>query len=68
MCEPVELGTIQIEYINTQAMPADGLTKPLIGLAFQKFVHLLGLQSLPHPLGMSQSGGVLVTDTSHGLY
>jgi hypothetical protein len=35
--EQVELGNVKVEYIPTEAMPADGLTKPLTGTAFTKF-------------------------------
>ena len=41
--EVVKAGKIKIEYIPTNKMLANGLTKPLAGLAFLKFRTLLGL-------------------------
>jgi hypothetical protein len=57
--EQIANGSIKVDYIPTSNMPADGLTKPLTGLAFSKFVEMLGL--LPVPLNSDglQSGGVL---------
>jgi hypothetical protein len=37
-------GQIKIEYVPTDKMIADGLTKPLAGLTFEKYVSLLGLR------------------------
>jgi hypothetical protein len=40
--EEVELESIQVEYLPTNQMPVDGLTKPLITIAFDQFVMMLG--------------------------
>jgi hypothetical protein len=57
--EQVEEGCISIEYIPTRLMPADGLTKPLTGVAFDRFVSMLGLCNTPDSQVAPQSGGVL---------
>jgi hypothetical protein len=57
--EQVDLGTIQIKYLPTRLMPADGLTKPLTGVAFSCFFELLGLCSLPPSGDGPQLGGML---------
>jgi hypothetical protein len=41
--QEVENQNIRIEYISTNDIPADGLTKPLPRDKFQKFVKLLNL-------------------------
>jgi hypothetical protein len=43
----VQLGNIQVKYLPTNLMPADGLTKPLTAIAFDRFVSILGLCVLP---------------------
>jgi hypothetical protein len=45
--EQVELGNVELNYIPTTRMPADGLTKPLTGLEFDNYVKLLGLNPAP---------------------
>lgn len=35
---------ISVEYVPSNEMIADGLTKPISGPGFQRFVHQLGLQ------------------------
>jgi hypothetical protein len=40
----VTRGQIKIEYVSTDKMITDGLTKPLADLIFEKYVFLLGLQ------------------------
>jgi hypothetical protein len=45
--EQVELGNIKADYLPTSMMPADGLTKPLTAIAFDRFVQMLGLCSAP---------------------
>ena len=42
----IQQGEIKLEYKGTQEMIADGLTKPLGPVAFEKFVDLLGLTSV----------------------
>ena len=42
----IQQGEIKLEYKRTQEMIADGLTKPLSPVAFEKFVNLLGLTSV----------------------
>jgi len=42
--EQVRQGIIEIEYIDTTKMPADGLTKPLPGPKHRNFLSLLGLE------------------------
>jgi hypothetical protein len=65
--EQVEQGIIHVEYLPTHLMPADGLTKPLTGIAFQRFVKMLGLLSTPLSGDAEQSGGVLDgTSTGQG--
>lgn len=61
--EQVELATVIIKYLSTTQMPADGLTKPLVGINFQKFVDLLGLCVLPLNLRMQESGDVSYNDS-----
>ena len=41
-----QAGIFNILYINTKRMPADGLTKPLNGIAHQKFLSLIGLNPI----------------------
>lgn len=45
--EQIEKGIIKVRYISTKEMPADGLTKPLTGTTFTRFVDMLGLQYPP---------------------
>lgn len=45
--EQIQNGTVNVKYISTKIMPADGLTKPLTGMNFRRFVDLLGLVSAP---------------------
>ena len=42
----IQKGEIKLEYKSTQDMIADGLTKPLGPIAFEKFVESLGLTSV----------------------
>ena len=39
----IEKGDIQIDYIHTTEMVADGLTKPLTRIAFERWVKMLGM-------------------------
>ena len=41
--EARQAGIFNILYIDTKRMPANGLTKPLSGIAYQKFLSLIGL-------------------------
>ena len=41
--EARQVGIFDILYIDTKRMPADGLIKPLSGIAHQKFLSLIGL-------------------------
>ena len=43
--EKLAEGSISVQYIPTEAMTADGLTKPLPGTKYVRFVKLLGLTS-----------------------
>lgn len=43
--EQVKKGIVSLSYLPTGEMPADGLTKPLAGASFLRFITLLGLQS-----------------------
>lgn len=47
ICEHVRQGTVRLQYLSTKDMPADGLTKPLSGIKFSRFVQLLDMQSPP---------------------
>jgi len=44
--ECVQKGIVQVSYLNTKEMPADGLTKPLSSVLQQRFLDLLGLTRL----------------------
>ena len=44
--EARQVGIFNILYINTKRMPADGLIKPLNGIAHQKFLSLIGLNPI----------------------
>ena len=41
-----QAGIFDILYIDIKRMPADGLTKPLSGIAHQKFLSLIGLNPI----------------------
>ena len=41
--QAIEDGTIKLIYVPTTEMTADGLTKPLVGQEFKKFIRLLGM-------------------------
>ena len=43
--QEVENGSIQLSYVPTADMVADGLTKPLVGVKHQKFIEQLGLEA-----------------------
>jgi hypothetical protein len=43
--QEVENGSIQLGYVPTVDMVADGLTKPLVGVKHQKFIEQLGLEA-----------------------
>lgn len=59
----MHLGKVILTYLPTTEMPADGFTKPLIGLNFDSFVRLFGLACTPtcnkflskKPLAIGQS-------------
>ena len=44
--EARQAGIFDILYIDTKRIPADGLTKPLSGIAHQKFLSLIGLNPI----------------------
>ena len=44
--EARQAGIFNILYIDTKRMPANGLTKPLNGIAHQKFLNLIGLNPI----------------------
>ena len=44
--EARQAGIFNILYIDTKRMPANGLTKPLSGIAHQKFLSLIGLNPI----------------------
>jgi hypothetical protein len=58
VCEQVELGNIRVGYLPTSKMPADGLTKPLTAIAFDRFVQMLGLCSRCANFLTNHNGGV----------
>ena len=41
--EAVEDGVIEFKYISTEDMAADGLTKPLCAVKFNRFLRMLGM-------------------------
>jgi hypothetical protein len=43
----VESGAIRLEYLPTSEMPADGLTKPLKGVAWSHYLRLLKIEGAP---------------------
>lgn len=45
----VKAGTVEICYINTKEMAADGLTKPLAKEGHNRFLELLQMQRIPLP-------------------
>jgi hypothetical protein len=45
--QEVQKNTFTVDYLPTDKMPADGLTKPLTKTKFKLFIELLGLQSAP---------------------
>lgn len=45
--EQVQVEIVLLQYLPIAEMVADGLTKPLSGLKFQRFVQFLGLTSCP---------------------
>ena len=45
----IDKGTIELDYIPTSQMPADGLTKSLVRTKHESFVKLLGMKA--HPSG-----------------
>jgi hypothetical protein len=57
--EKIANGTVKVDYIPTSQMPANGLTKPLTGLAFAKFVEMVGLLPVPSDKVCLQSRDVL---------
>ena len=44
--EARQAGIFNILYIDTKRMPVNGLTKPLSGIAHQKFLSLIGLNPI----------------------
>ena len=44
--EAKQAGIFNILYIDTKRIPANGLTKPLSGIAHQKFLSLIGLNPI----------------------
>ncbi|CAM6098115.1 unnamed protein product [Calypogeia fissa] len=48
--EQVHRGVVTLKYLSTDDMPADGLTKPLTGICFTRFVKLLGMETAPSPV------------------
>ena len=45
VCEQVKDNLVNITYLDTARMPADGLTKPLPNIKHKAFLNLLGLNS-----------------------
>ncbi|CAM6108199.1 unnamed protein product [Calypogeia fissa] len=45
--EQVQKGIVTLKYMSTDAMPSDGLAKPLTGVRFTRFTQLLGMHMLP---------------------
>lgn len=43
--DEIKSGRIRLEYIATDTMPADGLTKPLASIKFHRFIQMLGMRS-----------------------
>jgi hypothetical protein len=47
--EQVNTGTITVDYVSAEDMIADGLTKPLDAVKFQRFRELLGVHEISIP-------------------
>ena len=47
--EKIQENLVSLEYLNTEDMVADGLTKPLGKEKFQKFVNLMGMTGEQEP-------------------
>jgi hypothetical protein len=50
--QELEAGTVTLVYIPTAQQAADGLTKPLGKIAFERFVKQLGMASAPTSPGL----------------
>ena len=51
--QEVQASRIQIDWVPTHQMPADGLTKPLPQQRHEEFIWQLGLVDISHLLGQS---------------
>jgi hypothetical protein len=60
--EMVENKVVELEYCLTSKMPADGLTKPLTGILFTRFIQQLSIGPLPETIEnlhtLTESGSV----------
>ncbi|CAM6088816.1 unnamed protein product [Calypogeia fissa] len=51
--EQVKKGLVTLRYLPIGEMPADGLTKPFVGVRFAHFIELLGLATSPSAIKTS---------------
>ncbi len=45
--QEVQAGTFEVQYLQTDKMPADGLTKPLTRAKFSEFIRLMRMGESP---------------------
>ena len=64
LCQETEAGRLQVSWMATNQMPADGLTKSLSRQKHSTFVEQLGLIDISNLLQEHPEG----EETSHSLY
>jgi len=71
--QEVQAKRLQIEWLNTSEMPADGLTKPLTRVKHEAFIRQIGMERVPSETSLTSSplalplknwGGVLACEVS----
>ena len=53
--QEVQAKRLQIEWLNTSEMPADGLTKPLTRVKHEAFIRQIGMEPVPSETSLSSS-------------